>query len=273
MAAFDYLRPSTLGEALAALAAPGAAALAGGQAILPRALEGLAPVALLVEIGHLAELRDLTRDEEALIVGAAARPIDISDSPQVWTLLPALSDLATAVGNPQMRNKATLGGALAENHPASCWHAAALALEARIFTDRREIAAEEWSQGAFKTPLAPGETIVKARLRLPRRAGWARIRRVGDVFPLASAFVAETRDGDWRIGLAGGREGAFLWREGAAALAGLDDARAIVALIGSEPEAAQMRGDAQADSAHRARLAGRAAGRALARALELKPLI
>ncbi|WP_018631958.1 FAD binding domain-containing protein [Neomegalonema perideroedes] len=271
MAALDYLRPSTLPEALAALNRPGARALAGGQALLPRLLQGIEAAESLVEIGHLAELRDVTRDEERLSVGAATRPVDLADTPAVWTLAPALGEMAGAMGDPQFRNRATLGGAFAENHPASCWMAAALALEALFLTDRREISAGDWGLGPFSTPLEPGETLAGLRFLIPRRAGWARIRGAagsGSPFPLASVFAAQTRAGEARLGVAGGAGGAFRWRAGEAALEDLGFAPE--SLAGLEPEEAEMFGDERADSAHRARLAGRAAAQAVARALAIK---
>ncbi|MDD2869841.1 FAD binding domain-containing protein [Neomegalonema sp.] len=271
MAAPDHLRPSTLPEALEALKRPGARALAGGQALLPLLLDGSEQARSLVEIGHLAELRGLDRDEEAFFVGAGTRPVDVADTPVVWTLLPAFAEMAGAMGDPQFRNRATLGGALAENHPSSCWLAAALALEARIQTDRREFLAEEWTLGAFETPLEPGEALVGLRLRIPRRAGWARIRAgsgSGSPFPLASVFAVETREGAARLGVAGGRDGAFRWRAGEAALE--ESGFAPDSLAGLAPRSDGMSADERADAAHRALLAGRAAALAVARALEIR---
>lgn len=259
----DHLRPSTLPEALAALKRPGARALAGGQALLPRLLGGLDHAESLVEIGHLAELRDIRRDEAHLHVGAGARPVDLADSPILWTLAPALSEMAAAMGDPQFRNRATFGGAFVEAHPASCWMAAALALEARLLTDRREIAAGDWARGPFDSALEEGEVLVSLSLRIPRRSGWARIRAPGGGFPLASVFAVETREGEARLGVAGGVSGAFRWRAGEAALSGGFSAEA---LAGLEPGAEEIRGDERLDAAHRARLTGRAAAQAVAAA-------
>lgn len=261
----EHLRPFTLPEALAALAAPGARALAGGQALLPPLLGGLERAEVLVEIGHLAELRETARDADSFRIGAATRPVDLAETPILWTLAPALSEMAAAMGDPQFRNRATIGGAFVENAPFSCWMAAALALEARLSTDRREIDAADWSAGPYLSPLEPGETLVALSFRIPRRSGWARIRdpKRASPFPLASAFVVETQEGAARLALAGGGRGAFRWRAGEAVLT---QRFAAESLEGLAPDPAETPGDERADAAHRAILAGRAARAAAAQA-------
>ena len=118
---FQYLRPASLDEALAAVASPGAALIGGGTDLVPRIEEGLAAPTAVVDVRHLPTARDiqLTADG-ALALGAAVRIADLADDATVRTRVPMLAEAAAAVGSPALRAMGTLAGNLAQR--PRCWY-------------------------------------------------------------------------------------------------------------------------------------------------------
>ena len=109
---FDYHRPRTLDEALALLASlgPKAQILAGGTDLLPNMKQGLFEPEHVVSIARLEELRGISLDSGALLIGAGMKLAEIADSLLAQRLAPALAEAAGAVGGPHHRTMGTLGG-------------------------------------------------------------------------------------------------------------------------------------------------------------------
>jgi len=143
MYAFDYRRPATLEEAERALAAmEGAKLLAGGQTLIPAIKLRLNRLGALIDLSAIAQLNGVARDGDALIVGAMTTHADIAASPVVARAIAGLAELAEGIGDPQVRNRGTIGGSLANNDPAADYPAAVLALDATLMTNRRTIRQE-----------------------------------------------------------------------------------------------------------------------------------
>ena len=105
------------------------------------------------------------------MIGAMTRHIEVSQSAVVKGAIPALAALAGGIGDPQVRNRGTIGGSLANNDPAADYPAAALALGATIVTDKRRIAADAYFTGLFETALEPGEIHHQGQLPDPAEGG------------------------------------------------------------------------------------------------------
>jgi xanthine dehydrogenase YagS FAD-binding subunit len=118
---FQYLRPASLDEALAAVASPGAALIGGGTDLVPRIEEGLAAPTAVIDVRHLPTARDiqLTADG-ALALGAAVRIANLADDATIRTRVPMLAEAAAAVGSPALRAMGTLAGNLAQR--PRCWY-------------------------------------------------------------------------------------------------------------------------------------------------------
>ncbi len=188
---FGFQKPRDLAAAVAALKkAPEGKILGGGQSLIPVMKLGLAAPSDLVSIAHLSELRGTHVEGKDLVVGAATTHAEVAESAEVRRVLPALADLAAHIGDPQVRNRGTLGGSLAHNDPAADYPAAALALGATVQTDRRAIAADAFFQGLFSTALAADEVIASVRFPVPERAAYAKLPHPASRFALVGVFVA-----------------------------------------------------------------------------------
>jgi carbon-monoxide dehydrogenase medium subunit len=157
--AFDYARPSTVEDAVAALAWAGddAKVLAGGQSLLPVLRLRLAAPTVVVDLGAIASLRGIRVDGDDLVVGAMATHAEVASSPLVQTEAPLVAVTAITVGDRQVRHRGTLGGSLAHADPAGDLPAAAVALDATIVlvgpAGRRSVAARDFFTDIFTTSI------------------------------------------------------------------------------------------------------------------------
>ncbi|MEX2479567.1 MAG: FAD binding domain-containing protein [Gammaproteobacteria bacterium] len=196
MQRFDYQRPATLAEACAALRAdPEARLLAGGMSLLPTMKLGLATPSCLIDLSRVPDLNGIYADGETLVIGAMACHAEVASAPLVRARLPALAALAAGIGDVQVRYRGTLGGALANNDPAADYPAAALALEATVVTDRRELPAASFFTDMFETALAADEIVTAVRFPCPRRAAYLKLPHPASRYAIAGVFVADTAAG------------------------------------------------------------------------------
>ncbi len=202
-APFQYCRASSTEDAVSRLAelGDGARAIAGGQSLIPLMRLRLASPTALVDIGRLRELSYVRLEGDTLRVGALTRHRDIETSPGAQEHLPLLALMASQIGDGQVRNRGTLGGALAHADPAAEYPALCLALDAQIITTSRSIPAAEFFRGWFTTSLAPGELITEVVFPTAR-GGHAYVKFGKHLFgwPILGALAQHTADGT-RIGL------------------------------------------------------------------------
>lgn len=255
MRGFDYVRPATLAEAVAALADPGAgeaAALAGGHTLLPAMKAGLRAPDRLVDLAGVPGLSGVSDEGARVRVGAMTRHAALAADATVRARLPSLAAAAAMVGDPAVRARGTLGGALANNDPAADYPAALLALDGEVETDRRRIAADDFITGMFATALDEGELIVAVRFRPALAAAYAKHRHPISRYAMAGVHVARHADGV-RVGVTGLGQGALRWAEAEAALTADFAAGAVAGLV---PDTALATGDIHASAEYRCHLAG-----------------
>src|SRR6476661_7168128 len=138
---FEYRRAASVADAVAELKrTPDAKLLAGGMTLLPTLKMRLANPAELVDLGRIAALKGIDIADAHVTIGAMTRHAEVAASKELRAALPALCDLAGGIGDPQVRNRGTMGGSVANDDPAADYPAACLGLGATIVTDRREIA-------------------------------------------------------------------------------------------------------------------------------------
>ncbi len=262
MYAFTLERPTTLADA-GKLAAAGAKPLAGGQTLLASMKLRLAAHDQLADLGAVAELAGIKKDGNAFVVGAMARHLDVANHADIKSQFAALADLASRIGDRQVRALGTLGGSVANNDPAACYPSAVLASGATVVTDRREIAADDYFQGMFTTALADGELIKAIRFPIPKRAAYEKLRQKASHFPLIGVFVAQYDNGV-RVAVTGGGNGVFRHAGLEAALGKSFTPEAAAAV---KIDASGLSSDLHASAAYRANLVSVMAQRAVARAL------
>ncbi len=215
---FEFHRPESVAAAVAATRRDGERKyLGGGQSLIPVMKLGLAAPAALVAVARLPELQGIRVDGQDLVVGAAVTHAEVAESAEVRRALPALADLAGHIGDPQVRNRGTLGGSLAHDDPAADYPAAALALGATIQTDRRSLPADDFFVGMYQTALEPDELIVSVRFPVPEKAAYAKLPHPASRFALVGVFVAKGPAGV-RVAVTGAGPAVFRARELEAAL-------------------------------------------------------
>lgn len=180
-AAFDYLRPESLEEALALLAeyGDGGKVLAGGQSLIPAMNFRLAAPALLIDLNRLDCLDLVERSGSGgLRIGALTRQRRLEREPMVAQLAPLLAETVPFIAHPQIRNRGTVGGSIAHADPAAELPVVMVALRARFKLARvgreRWVDADKFFVGFFATQLEPEEMLVEIEIPPnPPRCGWA----------------------------------------------------------------------------------------------------
>jgi aerobic carbon-monoxide dehydrogenase medium subunit len=220
MQTFAYVRPTSVGDAAAALAHEDARALAGGQTLIPVMKQRLAMTASVVDLTGIPGLKGIKRDGNTLIIGAMTTHAEVAASAEVKGAIPALAHLAGGIGDPQVRHVGTIGGSIANNDPAADYPAAVLGLGATVVTNKREIGADSWFKGLFATALEPGELVVAVRFPVPKKAGYSRFEQRASRYCLVGVMVVDTGAGV-RVAVTGsGANGAFRAASLETALAG-----------------------------------------------------
>ncbi len=260
MRAFVYQRPASLDEARRLAGEQGAMLLAGGQTLLRDIKRGLHSPARLIDIGGVVAKQIELRDN-AIWIGAGATHAEVASSAVVREHLPALAALVRHIGDPAVRHRGTLGGALAANEPAGDYPAACLALDATVHTTTRDVAAAAFFAGESRTPVEPGEIITAATFAVARRAAYVKFLNPAARYAMVGAFAAVAADGSPRIAVTGARvNGAFRWRDAEMALTGAFVAERLRA-VHLSPE--NLVEDFFADAQYRAHLAEVLAGKAV----------
>ncbi|HWH36103.1 MAG TPA: FAD binding domain-containing protein [Acidimicrobiales bacterium] len=173
--AFDYHRAASVAEAVAMLVEQGEGArlLAGGHSLLPLMRRRRSRPRLLIDLGGLAELAGIDDGGDHLHIGALTRHHDVATSPLVAAEAPLLARAASLVGDPQVRNRGTIGGSLAHADPAADLAAAALALDATVVITgpggERHSAVGGLFGAPHRTTLAATEVLTA--IRVPKRGG------------------------------------------------------------------------------------------------------
>lgn len=246
---FDFVKPASIADAVAALSADGAQALSGGQTLTPTMKQRLAAPAVLVSLTGIAEMQGVCLGDDGLSIGAATPHAVVAA--QAAKYYPALAALAAGIGDPAVRNRGTIGGSLANNDPAACYPAAVLASGAVVVTNKRKIAADDYFQGMFTTALEEGEIITGVTFPVPQKAAYVKFNQPASRFALTGVFVAKYASGV-RVAVTGAsNDGVFRWSDGEAALSGSFAGSAVAGLT---VDPAGMIGDLHGTPEYRAHL-------------------
>ena len=225
---FDFVKPSTIADAVAAMAQDGAQALSGGQTLTPTMKQRLASPSVLVSLTGIAEMKGVCLGADGLSIGGATTHATVAAEARAH--YPALADLAANIGDPMVRNRGTIGGSVANNDPAACYPSAVLASGATVVTNKRKIAADDYFQGMFSTALDEGEFITGVTFPVPEKAAYVKFNQPASRFALTGVFVAKFASGV-RVAVTGAsNNGVFRWTEAEAALSASFSAAAVEGL-------------------------------------------
>ena len=144
---FEYVKPGSVAEAVAALQSDDAMPLSGGLTLIPTMKARLAQASKLVDLSGVGDLVGISVSADAVTIKGATTHNAVVTSADVRGVFPALADLAAHIGDPAVRNRGTIGGSVANNDPAACYPAACMGTGATISTNTRSIAADDFFQG------------------------------------------------------------------------------------------------------------------------------
>ncbi len=248
---FNFHRPRSIDEAKQALQnADEGKLLAGGQSLLPVMKLDLAAPSDVVSLRDVPELDGIQVQGGQLLIGATATHAKVAASEVVGGAIPALAKLAGGIGDPQVRNRGTLGGSVAHADPAADYPAALLALDATVITDGREIAAQDFLGAMFETALAEDEIVTAVRFNVPQAAAYEKFANPASKYALVGVMVARTDTGT-RVAVTGAAYGAHRSEALETALAA-DFSTA--AVDGVEIDDADLLDDGDASAEYRAHL-------------------
>jgi carbon-monoxide dehydrogenase medium subunit len=268
-ASFEYLKPASVDAALHALEdhLGEARVLAGGQSLVPMLGMRLMRPSAVVDINGLGEeLGGVDARGAETVVGALVRYAEIAGSPVISERLPLLAHVVRYIGDRQVRNRGTIGGALAQADPTGEMALACLALDATVVArnleGERDIPIGEFFAGSYYSVLDAEELLVSVRFPLaPDHFRFFERGRKHNDFALVSAAVTASGDNangfrDVRIALGGVNDRPVLAEAAAGRLEGrrwdaavLDDAVALIAEVLDAPD------DARGSAAYREHLA------------------
>ncbi|MBI3049520.1 MAG: xanthine dehydrogenase family protein subunit M [Acidobacteria bacterium] len=228
--AFEYVRATSLDDALAKLAASKGEGkfIAGGHSIVPLMKLRLSQPKVLIDIARIPGLSGIREKDGRIEIGAATVHHDVATSALLRKQCPVLCDTAAAIGDPQVRNRGTLGGSLAHGDPSADYPASMLALDAGIHMNGpkgwRVVKASEFFQGLFTVDLAHDEIITGVQFTPVRAAAYAKLHQRASHYAIVGVAAAlDASDGrirSARIGLTGAGPCAIRLRKVEEALAG-----------------------------------------------------
>ena len=194
--AFQYERASSIEDALTKLNASAGSGklIAGGHSLVPLMKLRLSEPTVLIDIARIQDLSGVADRDDVIEVGALTTHHDVATSALLREKCPALAETAALIGDPQVRNRGTLGGSLAHADPAADYPAIMLALEADIHVvgpnGVRVINANDFFQGVFTVDLAPDEILTKVTFTPGGQAAYAKLHQRASRFAIVGVAAA-----------------------------------------------------------------------------------
>ena len=211
--AFEYKRATSLDDALAQLRATNGEGkfIAGGHSLVPLMKLRLSEPKTLIDIARIPGLSGVRKKDDKIEIGAGTVHHDVATSALLQKACPIVAEAAATIGDPQVRNRGTLGGSLAHSDPAADYPAAMLALDAEIHikgpAGSRLVKAHDFFQGLFTVDLGPDEIIVGVQFNPVRCAAYAKLYQRASHFAIVGVAAAlDVKNGtiqSARIGLTG----------------------------------------------------------------------
>jgi aerobic carbon-monoxide dehydrogenase medium subunit len=210
--AFEYQRATSIDDALAKLqAASGGKLIAGGHSLVPLMKLRLSEPSVLIDVARIPGLSGIREKDGKIEIGAGTTHRDVAASDLIKKACPAVAEAAADIGDPQVRNRGTLGGSLAHADPAADYPAVMLAVDAEIHIKGpggwRKVKASDFFQGLFTVDLASNEIIAGVQFAPVKSAAYAKLHQRASHFAIVGVAAAvEVKSGVFqsaRVGLTG----------------------------------------------------------------------
>jgi aerobic carbon-monoxide dehydrogenase medium subunit len=182
--------------------------LAGGMTLLPAIKLRLAAYTDLINIKKIKGLSGIKGTSKSLKIGSATTHATVASSKEVIKSIPSLAMLADGIGDPQVRNRGTIGGSIANNDPAADYPAACLALNAIIHTNKRKISADKFFKGMFETELKKGELIESIEFEVPEKSCYSKLPNPASRYAVVGVYVAKLKK-EIRVSVTGASSSVF----------------------------------------------------------------
>jgi len=167
--------------------------LAGGMTLLPAIKLRLAAYTDLINIKKIKGLSGIKISSKSIKIGSTTTHATVASSKEVTKTIPSLAMLAEGIGDPQVRNRGTIGGSIANNDPAADYPSACLALNATIHTNKRKIAADKFFKGMFETDLRKGELIESVEFEVPEKSSYAKFPNPASRYAIVGVYIAKLK--------------------------------------------------------------------------------
>jgi aerobic carbon-monoxide dehydrogenase medium subunit len=244
---FDYVRATSVDDALARIAAANGAGkfIAGGHSLVPLMKLRLSEPQLLIDISRIADLSGISERDGRIVIGAGTVHRDVATAALLQQKCPVVAECAETIGDPQVRNRGTIGGSLAHADPSADMPAVMAALDAEIHLKGpggwRVVKAPDFFQDLFTVDMAPDEIMVSVQFAPVKAAAYAKLHQRASHYAIVGVGAAlEVKGGaiaSARVGLTGAASHAMRLNNVEQALAGkpLSDAtiEAAAALAGN----------------------------------------
>jgi len=258
--AFEYQRATSLDDALARLkASSGGKLIAGGHSLVPLMKLRLSEPSVLIDVARIPGLSGIKEKDGKIEIGAATTHSDVAGSSLLKQVCPVVADTAIEIGDPQVRNRGTLGGSLAHADPAADYPATMVALDAEIHIKGpqgwRAVKASEFFQGLFTVDLAPNEIIAGVQFTPVKSAAYAKLHQRASHFAIVGiAAAVDVKGGVFqsaRIGLTGASTHATRLTAVEQALAGKPATKETIASAAAVATADELNSDIHASEDYR----------------------
>jgi len=190
---FNFKSASNTKEAIK-LVSGKATFLAGGMTLLPAIKLRLAAYSNLINIKKIKSLSGIKVSSKSLRIGATTTHAEVAASKEVGKSISSLAILAESIGDPQVRNRGTIGGSIANNDPSADYPSACLALNATIHTNKRKILANKFFKGMFETDLKKGELIESIEFEVPEKSAYAKFPNPASRYALVGVYIAKLKN-------------------------------------------------------------------------------
>jgi aerobic carbon-monoxide dehydrogenase medium subunit len=186
--------------------------LAGGMTLLPAIKLRLASYSDIIDIKKIKSLSGIKSTNKSLKIGSTTKHSEVANSKEIKKKIPSLAFLAEGIGDPQVRNRGTIGGSIANNDPAADYPSACLALKATIHTNSKKITADKFFTGMFQTALKKNELIEEIEFEIPEKSGYAKFPNPASRYAIVGVYVAKFKN-EVRVSVTGAGSHVFRIKE------------------------------------------------------------